>query len=124
MRVFVLGGYGLIGSSVVARLSKAGCQIVGLTRSPRISSRFPNVEWHEGDISQLTSTDDWQPLISGCDAVVNCAGALQDSGTDSLAAVHVTGPLALSRNDTPCCLAPARPTRNGWNNTLNRPCKN
>jgi uncharacterized protein YbjT (DUF2867 family) len=97
MRVFVLGGYGLIGSSVVARLSKAGCQIVGLTRSPRISSRFPNVEWHEGDISQLTSTDDWQPLISGCDAVVNCAGALQDSGTDSLAAVHVTGPLALYR---------------------------
>lgn len=97
MRVFVLGGYGFIGSSVVARLLKAGHDVVGLTRSRDACRRFPAVEWRDGDISKLTSAADWHSLIAGCKAVVNCAGALQDNPRDSLNAVHVAGPMALYR---------------------------
>jgi len=97
MRVFVLGGHGFIGSSVVAHLTRSGFQIVGLTRSPEIATRYPTVEWRNGDLSRLTSVTDWRPLIADCNAIVNCAGALQDSPRDSLAAVHIAGPMALYR---------------------------
>jgi uncharacterized protein YbjT (DUF2867 family) len=39
---------------------------------------------------------DWAPLLAGVDAVVNCAGALQDSPRDNLRAVHVTAVSALA----------------------------
>jgi len=97
MRVFVLGGYGFIGSTVVAHLLRSGCKIVGLTRAPNTSRRYPAVEWRNGDLSRLTSVSDWRSLIAGCDAVVNFAGALQDSPRDSLTAVHIAGPMALYR---------------------------
>lgn len=95
MRVLVLGGYGLIGSAVVSDLLRAGDDVVCLTRSS--SGNRPGVEWRRGDLADMTSPEDWFPLLDGVDAVVNCAGALQDGPRDDLRKVHIDGPLALFR---------------------------
>lgn len=95
MRVLILGGYGLIGSYVTARLLEAGHEVTGLARDPVATRRFPSVRWIESDLAKLTDPEQWTPLLDGVDAVVNCAGALQNSPRDSLGAVHVAGPAAL-----------------------------
>ena len=97
MRVLILGGYGLIGAYVTARLVREGIAVVGLARSMTETRRFPKVRWVEGDLARMTEPKDWAPLLEGVDAVVNCAGALQEGPRDQLAAVHVAGPAALYR---------------------------
>jgi uncharacterized protein YbjT (DUF2867 family) len=39
--------------------------------------------------------EDWLSHLSGVDAVINCAGVLQDSARDSTEAAHASGPAAL-----------------------------
>lgn len=95
MRVLVLGGYGLIGSAVVSNLLRSGDKVICLTRSVR--GNRADVEWRRGDLARMTSPEDWLPLLDDVDAIVNCAGALQDGPRDDLRKVHVDGPLALFR---------------------------
>jgi uncharacterized protein YbjT (DUF2867 family) len=47
------------------------------------------------DISQAIEARDWLPHLDGVDAVVNCAGLLQDSPGQSIRKVHVEGIAAL-----------------------------
>ena len=96
MRILFLGGYGLVGSAALARLAAASHDIVGLARSPQ-ASRLPRVEWRYGDLARMTSPQDWRSWIKDIDAVVNCAGALEEGGRDALQKVHVEGPDALYR---------------------------
>ena len=96
MRVLVVGGYGLIGSYVVARLHAGGCEVVGLGRDVEAAARrLPYVRWIRGDLARMRTTADWTTLLAGVDAVVNCAGALQDSPRDNLRGVHLDGAGAL-----------------------------
>ena len=44
--------------------------------------RFPYALWVEADFARLTSAEAWRPLLEGIDAVVNCAGVLQDGARD------------------------------------------
>jgi uncharacterized protein YbjT (DUF2867 family) len=43
------------------------------------------------DIACATRIESWLPLLDGIDAVVNCAGTLQDSPFESTRGVHVNG---------------------------------
>lgn len=96
MRVLVLGGYGLIGTEVVKRLSAVGFTVTGLGRSVRaVQLRNPDVSWIAHDIASLVLPDRWLPLIRGFDAVVNCAGALQDGARDNLQALQADAMMAL-----------------------------
>lgn len=89
MRILVLGGYGLIGLSILRRLHAAGHDVVGLGRDAERGRRlFPRAEWISADIATLSSASDWRPLIAGVDVVVNASGALQDSSRDRLRAVQ------------------------------------
>ena len=91
MRVAVIGAYGLIGSYVSARLVADGHEVVGVGRElAQARRRFPGIEWKPADLA-TASVEDWTLLLAGASAVVNCAGALQDSPRDDLAAVHVEG---------------------------------
>lgn len=96
MAVLVLGGYGLIGRSIVRRLRDAGREVIGLGRDVRVARRrFPEVTWREADLSRLTTPAAWAPLLDGVEAVVNAAGVLQASPRDDLVALHATAISAL-----------------------------
>lgn len=89
MRILVLGGYGLIGAEVMHTLLAAGFQTVGFGRDASLGIRlFPHIKWIEGDLAKMVSAEDWLPVLGGVDAVVNCAGALQEGSRDQLVAVH------------------------------------
>lgn len=96
MRVLVLGGYGLIGSAVVRECLARGWQVTGAGRNPDRGRRaIPAADWIAADLARLTRSEDWTGLLDGVDAVINCAGALQDGGGDDLWGVHHTGLAAL-----------------------------
>jgi uncharacterized protein YbjT (DUF2867 family) len=90
MRILVIGAYGLIGGSVITRLIVEGHQVVGLGRDVAAARRrFPDAHWVEADLRRMTEAD-WSVLLAETDAVVNCAGALQESPWDSMRAVHLS----------------------------------
>ncbi len=96
MRVLVIGGTGLIGGAVVARLIDAGCGVVGIARRTGAAARsVPAAQWVSLDIAAARLQDDWVPYLAGIDVVVNCAGVPQDSPNESTRAVHVEGITAL-----------------------------
>lgn len=97
LRVLVTGAYGLIGGYVTARLLAAGWTVTGVGRDVAAARRrFPAVRWEALDLRSATETD-WRALLEGVDAVVNCAGALQDSPRDDVEAVHVRAVAGLVR---------------------------
>ncbi|NOJ46976.1 SDR family oxidoreductase [Bradyrhizobium archetypum] len=87
MKIAVLGGTGLIGSAIVAHLASRGHSVISMSRSGgHRSARADRV-----DISAATSPAYWLPHLDGVEAVVNCAGVLQDSPGDSTSMVHHHG---------------------------------
>ncbi|MEW2912700.1 SDR family oxidoreductase [Leisingera sp. JC11] len=95
-RVLVLGAYGFIGAEVVRTLRAAGMRVTGLGRSTAQAARvLPDVPFKQGDLLQLLRPEGWAPLLQGADAVVNCAGVLQDMAPGELEAVHHTAIAAL-----------------------------
>lgn len=94
VRIIVLGATGLIGSAVSARLGADGHDVVGLSRS-RGSPGLTAVRHMIFDIAGATTAEQWFAILSGVDAVVNCAGVLQDSPSDSTRGVHADGVAAL-----------------------------
>ena len=98
MRILLIGATGLIGSAVAARLVREGHKVIGLGRGTGTAARrLPVCRWIDLDLRAATRPADWMPHLEGIDAVVNCAGVLQDSARDSTAAAHRDAPTALWR---------------------------
>ena len=96
MRVLITGAYGLIGAASLTRLHRDGHELIGAGRSiADARRRFPYARWEVADFDALTTARSWHALLDGIDAVVNCAGALQDGARDNLRRVHVEVPAAL-----------------------------
>lgn len=94
--MLVLGATGHLGRAACAALRKSGCSVRGLARGPGPNTRAQaSVTWHYADMARLTAAGDWQDVLSGCCAVVNLAGALQDGGRDNLEAIHDSAIAAL-----------------------------
>lgn len=98
MRILVVGGTGLIGAAIVARAAAAGHHVIGLARGGE-RSEVPGapVSWRNADIGELLAPAHWMPLLDGIDAVVNCAGILQDAPGEKLRDIHATAISALVR---------------------------
>jgi len=96
MRVLVIGGYGLIGGYVMAALHRERWKIIGAGREiAPAARRLPFAAWVMVDLRRMREPTQWAHLLVGVDAVVNCAGALQESPRDDLAVVHVEAMRAL-----------------------------
>lgn len=96
MKILVTGAYGFIGSAVTARLAQNGHQLIGVGRNVADAARKqPDVQWIALDIGRAKSPEDWLPHVEGVDAVVNCAGVLQDGLGDDVKAVQADGTIAL-----------------------------
>ena len=78
MKIAVIGGTGLIGSAVVAHLLSRGHSVVPMSRSAPSAGRHGL----SVDISKATSPAYWLPHLAGIEAIVNCAGVLQDGPAD------------------------------------------
>lgn len=96
MRILLTGASGLIGSAILGRLHAEGHEVVAVTRTRGPSAdRLPARAIVPLDIASANRPEHWLPHLAGIDAVVNCAGVLQDSPRDSTAGVHVDGTSAL-----------------------------
>lgn len=96
MKILILGATGFIGSEVTARLHGRGHAVTGLARSvARARDRWPFATWISADLARMTQAADWDRLVRDHDAIVNCAGALQDGLSDDLAATQEKAMLAL-----------------------------
>jgi uncharacterized protein YbjT (DUF2867 family) len=96
LRVLIIGATGLIGSATAARLDREGMEVIGVARTiDSAARRLPVSRWIGLDLRDAATAEAWLPHLEGIDAVVNCAGALQDSSRDSTGAVHRSAPTAL-----------------------------
>ncbi len=80
--VLVIGGSGFIGSHVVARLVQAGHSVRVPTRLQQRAKHLlllPTVEVLEANVHDDRALD---PLVAGCDAVVNLVGVLHSRPGD------------------------------------------
>ena len=98
MRILLIGAGGLIGSAVAARLKRDGHEIVAVGRGGGPAARrVPADRWVTLDLRRATTPEAWLPHLAGIDAVVNCAGVLQDSAATPPGKVHRETPMALWR---------------------------
>jgi uncharacterized protein YbjT (DUF2867 family) len=71
-------------------------EVVGLARGSRPLG-LAVARLIRADLRDLTRPEDWRPHLAGIDAVVNCAGVLQDGPREATGPVHLDAPLALYR---------------------------
>ncbi|HXV31523.1 MAG TPA: SDR family oxidoreductase [Sinorhizobium sp.] len=96
MNILILGATGFIGSAIARKLAESGHQVTGLGRDPaRAARKMPQLRWVKADLARMGRNEDWHPLLEDQDAVVNCAGALQDGLSDDLVATQERAMLAL-----------------------------
>jgi uncharacterized protein YbjT (DUF2867 family) len=94
MHVLLTGATGLIGSSILARLKGRGDRVRAVSRGA-VRDGDSDVDWVRLDMAAARSAEVWFPLLEGIDAVVNCAGVLQDSRLHDTSAIHEAAPAAL-----------------------------
>jgi uncharacterized protein YbjT (DUF2867 family) len=87
MKIAIIGGTGLLGSAIVANLSARGHSVISMSRGS--GAARPGAV--SVDLNKATSPSYWLPHLDGVEAVVNCAGVLQDSPKDSTSMVHHHG---------------------------------
>lgn len=95
-RILVLGGYGLIGMSIVRRLLDDGFEVAGLGRDVEHGRRQESrSRWIGADIAALTTPESWRSIIEGFDVIVNASGALQSGLRDDLTRLQEKAIIAL-----------------------------
>lgn len=96
MKILILGATGFIGSEIASKLASAGHGVTGLGRtSQRAKHKWPDLHWVSADLARMDEPSAWQELVESHDAIVNCAGALQDGLSDNLSATQEKAMLAL-----------------------------
>jgi uncharacterized protein YbjT (DUF2867 family) len=93
--VLLIGATGFLGAAIHAALLTEGYRVVATYhRGPKPSWPHMGTDWRQADLGRLDEGC-WERLLAGSDAVINCAGVLQDNAWDSTARVHALGLPAL-----------------------------
>src|SRR5436190_1394759 len=80
-------------SAGAARLHRDGHRLAGLSRGrPHLAVPMHHLRL---DVAKAVARDTWLPHLDRIDAVVYCAGLLQDAPGELLQAVHADAPRAL-----------------------------
>ena len=95
MRVLLLGAGGFIGREIFAALTARGHRVVAAVRDPAKAPPFAQEPAIAIDLNVDTGVEAWLPRLAGIDAVVNCAGILQGTRSQSIDAIHRLAPIAL-----------------------------
>ncbi|HEX5958934.1 MAG TPA: NAD(P)H-binding protein, partial [Hyphomicrobiaceae bacterium] len=91
--MLLTGATGLIGTATLAKLLAESHEVIAVARIAGRSA--PGLRWVALDLRHAGQPEQWLPHLAGVDAVINCAGVLQDSVRDSTRAAHTSGPAAL-----------------------------
>ncbi|MER9918638.1 MULTISPECIES: SDR family oxidoreductase [unclassified Mesorhizobium] len=94
MKILVTGASGLIGAALCARLAGESYEVVRVLHHAD-TGVHPEIQTVSLDMARALRPQDWIPCLAGVDAVVNCAGVLQDSARENTRHVHSTGASAL-----------------------------
>lgn len=100
MKVFVLGGTGSIGASLVDELVAHGHEVSGLARSERSASVL-GAKGVEPVMGDLRNPGDWADVVTRVDAVIQAAGTFSDDEGDVLHALSDALIDAAARRDVP-----------------------
>jgi uncharacterized protein YbjT (DUF2867 family) len=95
VRILLVGASGFVGRELAANLTRRGHRVVAAVRDPASAPAFACDAAIAVDLNRDTSVDAWISRLEGIDAVVNCAGILQGSRGQSIAAIHRDAPVAL-----------------------------
>lgn len=96
MKILLTGANGFIGRYLLAGLLAAGHEVVPAVRRPEEADRLLPVPCSiKVDFNRDTKVETWLPRVADFDAVINCAGVLQESRGQSIAAIHAAAPEAL-----------------------------
>ncbi len=90
--VLITGAHGFLAGFIIAALRARGWRVIRGVRSQPSAA-----DEHHCDFAQAQHSIDWHVLLDGVDAVVNVAGILRETRTQTFEAIHHTGPLALAR---------------------------
>jgi uncharacterized protein YbjT (DUF2867 family) len=95
LRILLLGASGFIGREVLAALGARGHDVVPAVRRTAAAAAFSSRRAMEIDLNRDVDVATWLPRLAGIDAVVNCAGILQECRGQSIEAIHAGAPIAL-----------------------------
>ena len=95
MRVLLLGASGFIGRELFAALTGRGHRVVAGVRHPGAAPPFGGEAPIAVDFNRDVDVATWLPRLAGIEAVVNCAGILQATRSQSIEAIHAKAPIAL-----------------------------
>lgn len=85
LRILVVGGYGMIGLSILRALIDDGHDVTALGRDADWGRRQEGrCRWVSGDIARMLAPHDWERHLETVDIIVNASGALQTGLRDHL----------------------------------------
>jgi len=96
MNILLTGATGFIGSHLLNRLLQKGHHLTACVRQPDKQYRkHPQLTYVAVDFMQATRLDDWLPLLTDIDVVINAVGIINESPQQSFAKLHSDAPAAL-----------------------------
>jgi len=95
MNILVTGANGFIASGIVESLLSGGHNIKACARNIKGLTETSQLQWQAIDFNSYTNVSSWSPLLEGIDIVINCAGILRETATNTFKTVHEDAPLAL-----------------------------